>query len=281
MPKEPKNTKPKSRQYRPSTIRRLDTLSGGQCAAQNCSNKLVARDEATIISEICHIEAASPEGPRYNPKMTDDDRRHFTNLILLCFECHNIIDNKENESEYPVSLLKEWKRQHEDLVSQKMFQNSTSNLQLAISKIASASFADNENGNNGSQSPFDIEAKISFNAIVRNYALINEYKAYYAKINTLYEELEYQGSFEKEKLLRNVRHLYLKTKGKYVSDPKNPMPEIRTNADNILDDIQDSLLEAIYPGSSQEDGTSFAVSIIMVDAFMRCKIMEEPILPWS
>ena len=100
----------KARQYKPSTIRRLDTLSGNRCYATNCNKKLIAEDGKTIVSKICHIQAASKNGPRYNPNMTDDERRAFENLILLCDEHHSIIDNPENEKNYPVSLLQEWKK---------------------------------------------------------------------------------------------------------------------------------------------------------------------------
>ena len=49
-----KGTKDKSRQYKPSTVRRLDTLSGNECAHPNCSKKLIAEDGISIISKICH-----------------------------------------------------------------------------------------------------------------------------------------------------------------------------------------------------------------------------------
>ena len=93
-----------------STVKRLCTLSGNQCAAPGCTKSLIARDGKTIVSKICHIEAANENGPRFNPGMEDDERRHFDNLILLCDECHRMIDNQENEKKYPVVLLKEWKK---------------------------------------------------------------------------------------------------------------------------------------------------------------------------
>ena len=96
----------KARQYKPSTIRRLDTLSANQCAEPNCNRMLVAEDGVSIVSKICHIEAASINGPRYNPNTTDDQRRSFDNLILLCDEHHTIIDNNENQSIYSQSNLK-------------------------------------------------------------------------------------------------------------------------------------------------------------------------------
>ena len=266
----------KARKYKPSTIRRLDTLSGNECASPECSRSLIARDNESIISKICHIEAASENGPRYNPNMTDDERRHFNNLILLCDECHTIIDNKENEENYPVSILREWKSNHESKRLNSLSANY-SLLRLAIDAISSAEFDEAEDYNSSNPVAFNIEDKISHNAVKRNKTLLDEYKVYYTKINSLYAELEEQGSFKKENLLRNIRRLYVKTKGRYINDSPDPMAIIRENADNIIEDIEDCLIQSLenYPANMSED-ISFGVSVIMVDAFMRCRILEEP-----
>ncbi len=207
-------TKVKARQYKPSTIRRLDTLSGNECAHPNCSKSLIASDGISIISKICHIEAASRDGARYNSAMTEDERRHYNNLILLCDEHHVIIDNKENELLYPPSLLHEWKRNHESKQKDKLAKNR-SLLSLAINAIAAEDFELSLNHQNSNTNPFKIKDKISHNSIKRNKVLIEEYKVYHAKISVLYDELELQGSFKKEKLLRNIRQLYLIIKGNY------------------------------------------------------------------
>jgi hypothetical protein len=67
-----------ARNYTRKTIRKLDTLSGNRCAAPECGRVLIARDETSITSKICHIEAASDNGPRYNPSMTDKDEHIMT-----------------------------------------------------------------------------------------------------------------------------------------------------------------------------------------------------------
>ncbi len=269
----------KARQYKPSTVRRLDTLSGNECAAPDCNKPLVARDKTSIVSKICHIEAASSNGPRFNPDMDDDDRRHYNNLILLCDECHSIIDNKENENEYPVDLLKEWKLLHETKQLERL-NNKSSLLKLAINAIANADFDDVTDINMKSSNVFDIQDKIDHNCIVRNKFLIEDYKIYYTKIATLYSELESQGSFKKENLLRNIRKIYLKTKGKYVDAHTNSLQCVKKNADNIIEDIEEKLLNScdIHQSSVQED-ISFGISVVMVDAFMRCKILEVPPKP--
>jgi len=266
----------KARQYKPSTVRRLDTLSGNQCAAPNCDRPLIARDNESITSKICHIEAASKNGPRYNPNMTDDERRHFNNLVLLCDECHTIIDNKENEKLYPIELLKEWKSSHESIMLN-VLSTDFSLLSMAVDSIANATFDDFGENDTKNYNAFAIDKKIDFNAVKRNKALIDEYKIYYGKISSLYDELEQQGSFKKERLLRNVRTLYLKTKGNYVGDSADPMLVITENADNIIEDIEDTLITASEATKSRsKEDISFGITIILVDAFMRCKILEEP-----
>ncbi len=269
--------KEKARQYKPSTIKRLHTLSGNQCAAPDCTTPLIARDGETIVSKICHIEAANENGPRFNPDMEDDEKRHFNNLLLLCDECHKIIDNKENEHKYPVILLKEWKKNHESKQLNRLNSN-TSLLKLAINAIADAEFDNNYYKDDKTSSPFNIEDKINYNAIKRNKSLIEEYKIFYTKINSLYNELEVQGSFKKEKLLRTIRLLYVKAKGTYVGSHDNPMEVIRANADNIIEDVENKLLELAEKDKEHySEDISFGISIIMVDAFMRCKILEEPV----
>jgi hypothetical protein len=266
----------KARQYKPTTVRRLDTLSRNQCAEPNCNKPLIAKDGETIISKICHIEAASVGGARYRTNMTDDERRHFNNLILLCDECHSIIDNLENESKYPVSLLKEWKKNHESKQLD-LLKRNPSLLGIAINAIADLDFDITSQPENESLNTYNPAIKIKYNSIKRNITLIEEYKVFYSKVNALYDELEYQGSFKKENLLRNIKHIYLKIKGKYTDGKANAIDIIQENSDNIIEDIQEELLKIIEPDNNHyvEDIT-FGISIIMVDAFIRCKILEEP-----
>ena len=265
---------PGPRDYKPTTTRRLDTLSGNQCAKPGCSKQLIAEDGQSIISKICHIEAAGSKGTRYNSDMNDDDRRHYNNLILLCDEHHTIIDNRDNEDQYPVELLQEWKRDHESKNLGTQLIRNPSLLAMAVVAIADIDFDESYDAEDSSES-FSIENKISYNAIKRNKALIEEYKQYYGKLNIVYAEMERQGSFKKIRLLRHITNIYLKVKGVYVGNAPDSMAIIRENADNIIDAIRDELFEIVIKTASHEDAV-FGVDIIMIDAFMRCKILEEP-----
>ena len=265
----------KARQYKPSTIRRLDILSGNECSAPDCTNKLIARDGQTIVSKICHIEAASINGPRFNSDMTDDERRHFDNLILLCDECHSIIDNPENESDYPVELLKDWKKEHEGKRQYSILTQRTSLLDSAIRAISDFEFDDDSDKLEVPKAFKPID-KIVYNSVKRNKNLIQEYSVFFPKINAIYEELESQGSFRKEKLLRNIKMLYSRIKGVYVADSDDELKIIQENADNIIEDIENQLLQMVDNNSSTKEDIAFALPVIIVDAFLRCKILENP-----
>jgi hypothetical protein len=271
--------KDKARQYKPSSIRRLDTLSGNECAHPNCTKKLIAEDGISIISKICHIAAASKEGPRYDKNMTDDERRSFDNLILLCDEHHVIIDNKENESQYPTSLLKEWKQNHEkkifELISSK---NLLSKNPLALNKVINvigSKMNDILDLPEAINAP-NTEIKISYNNIKRYDSVIREFAPYQVKLNSIYEVIEKEGSTKKELVLHNIKRIYIGVRSAYSN-----IEEIRDNADIIIDKIIEIIWEKIESAPNKlndldQETIDFSLMIIVVDAFMRCNILEEP-----
>jgi hypothetical protein len=99
-------------------IKRLFARSGNRCAFPGCPEALVRVD--TIVGEICHIKAASPNGPRYDEHQTDADRQSETNLILLCANHHKMVDTSPDI--YTVNWLLSVKAQHE--AGQKTMPNS-------------------------------------------------------------------------------------------------------------------------------------------------------------
>lgn len=91
---------------------RLFAASGGYCQNPDCNIALFESiDENEFhIAEMAHIFSASDEGPRADNKMTEEDRGHFDNLILLCPTCHTKIDKAE--SSYPDKKIILWKQDH-------------------------------------------------------------------------------------------------------------------------------------------------------------------------
>ncbi len=202
--------------------------------------------------------------------MTDDERRHYNNLILLCDECHTVIDNPSNEDLYPVSILKEWKQIHEIKAKSKVLKQPRI-LNQAINSIADLSFGEYYSDNSSFDSlDFQIDDKIEYNFLHRNREVIKDHAVYYPRINRLYEELEFQGSFKKQKLLMIIYQIYLKIKGRY---PENGR---REKGDDIFEAIENEIITKIEESESHPDDVDLAIPIILVDAFMRCKILEKP-----
>ena len=73
-------------------LRELYIKSGNECAYPGCHNVLVD-ENGKFVGEVCHIEAAMPGGERFNPNMTNEDRRSFGNLMLMCHHHHVVTDD--------------------------------------------------------------------------------------------------------------------------------------------------------------------------------------------
>lgn len=91
------------------TLRELFLKSGNLCAFPECTN-LMMNASGVFIGQICHIEAAEKGGERFNPFMSNEERRQFDNLMLMCYEHHQVTNDV---SVYTVERLKSMKLQHE------------------------------------------------------------------------------------------------------------------------------------------------------------------------
>ncbi len=58
---------------------------------------------------MAHIFAANDKGPRGNAKLTENERGAYDNLILLCANCHTMIDKAS--SDFPDAMIRRWKRE--------------------------------------------------------------------------------------------------------------------------------------------------------------------------
>lgn len=90
-------------------LRALFARSGNQCAFPGCTHILIDEDNQ-FIAQVCHIEAALTGGERYNPNMSDEQRRSYENLVIFCYPHHIKTDDV---NKYPVERLSQIKRDHE------------------------------------------------------------------------------------------------------------------------------------------------------------------------
>jgi len=117
----PNRTSPKSHRkpniarlkIKTATLKALFLASGNRCAFPSCKRAL-RNQRGKLVIEICHIEAANEDGPRFNSEQSDEERRHYDNLILLCPTHH---EETHDEGAYSADDLREMKRDHESRIA--------------------------------------------------------------------------------------------------------------------------------------------------------------------
>jgi len=94
------------------TKERLAKRAGCICANPTCKKPTYFAklgDDGFVNSGIAaHITSAAPDGPRYDPNLTSEERRNQANGIWLCILCAKVIDS--DVKHYTVEMLREWKK---------------------------------------------------------------------------------------------------------------------------------------------------------------------------
>jgi hypothetical protein len=123
MKEVPKRLKPTA-----ETIKFLLLRSGNQCAFLGCEHPIFD-DSDRLVAQCCHIEAALPEGERFNEFASNELRRDRSNLMFLCYDHHVETDD---EGKFTTRVMKKMKLDHESKFSGK-------EIQVSKSQIASVS----------------------------------------------------------------------------------------------------------------------------------------------
>ena len=94
------------------TQRRLFAASAGYCQNPGCANELFVdvSGKSIHIAEMAHVFAANDGGPRARSELSDQERGAFENLVMLCANCHTVVD-KAPEA-FPDNMMLRWKREH-------------------------------------------------------------------------------------------------------------------------------------------------------------------------
>lgn len=92
------------------TLTLLFSLSGNVCAFPECTRSLFHEDN-TFVGQVCHIESANEGGERFNADSSNEERRLFSNLMVMCYEHHKVTDNVEV---YPTQRMRQIKAEHEN-----------------------------------------------------------------------------------------------------------------------------------------------------------------------
>ena len=111
---------------------RLFSDSAGHCHRPECRRPLFSEEGQADyhIAEMAHILAANDGGPRAAPELAEESRASYCNLILLCPNCHTMIDKCPDQ--FPDAVLREWKLHHKSLIYEAMGVQTVSSRNEAL-----------------------------------------------------------------------------------------------------------------------------------------------------
>lgn len=101
-----------------NTTRQLWSQCGGFCQNPKCNRHLFRSVEGDVVSiaNVAHIVGHGSAGPRSDYDLAEYiEKDGIANLIMLCLECHKVVD--ELESKFSVEEMLAWKRSHAEKIT--------------------------------------------------------------------------------------------------------------------------------------------------------------------
>ncbi|PKQ64637.1 hypothetical protein BZG01_13975 [Labilibaculum manganireducens] len=140
-----------------------------------------------------------------------------------------------------------------------------SNLASVINILSKETWDDSNKSD--SVNSFEIDRKISFNDLIDSKGIIDEYCVYYKKVDEKYSEFDTYGKNKSISVLSTIRKEYIKVKTIGNSD---------LTFLTVVEKVRDKILESPNFIEIPIDELELCVDILVVDAFIRCKIFENP-----
>lgn len=114
---------------------------------------------------------------------------------------------------------------------------------------------------------FEIDRKITHNNLNSAKIIIDDYSLHYSRVDKIYTEFDSQGSNKSSSVLSTIRQEYAKLKSSLTDD------ELFFN---IVSKVQEKVLNSSNYTSIPFDELELCINMLVVDAFIRCKIFENP-----
>jgi len=200
-------------------------------------------------------------------------KKRFSNPHALAFDPHQDIYDVRSILDIVTGL--EIERQNEicQLIKQELgteeppqIPTLTTNLANIINVLAQEDWSHSPT----STKPFDIEQKIQHNKLRSAKTIIGDYKIHHTRVDKIYSDFDAQGINKSISVLDAVRRCYITHSSQYDID----------DTDRVFDKIVGSLCEKVMGSANYtpiaHEELELCVNILVVDAFIRCKIFEPP-----
>jgi hypothetical protein len=114
---------------------------------------------------------------------------------------------------------------------------------------------------------FEIDRKISHNKLNAAKVIIDDYTVHYGRVDKIYTEFDSQGSNKSSSVLSTIRQEYAKAKNNLTDDQLFFA---------VISKVEEKILNSSNYTSIPFDELELCINILVVDAFIRCKIFENP-----
>jgi len=210
----------------------------------------IAKDSKDLIELLEKKDYKNQHNISFNPRSDIYDIASILNTVLLAD-----IDKQKNIYQF----IKKELGNKVDIVK------LDSNLATIINVLAKEDW--DETNQYDEVNSFEIERKITHNNLSSAKSLIKEYSIYYGRIDAKYTEFDNIGNNKSNSVLATIKRVYIKLKN-------------HTNADEVFFNTADAILNKIIESTNYIqipiDELELCVDILIVDAFIRCKIFENP-----
>ena len=116
--------------------------------------------------------------------------------------------------------------------------------------------------------PYDPEVKISYNQLNTAKVLIDDYKIHYPRIDKIYSDFNKQGVNKSISILNGIRSEYIIALGTGISPDQCFF--------SIIEKVIQKIRASANYTSTPDEELALCVQILVVDAFIRCKIFKNP-----
>jgi hypothetical protein len=114
---------------------------------------------------------------------------------------------------------------------------------------------------------FEIDRKISYNNLNAAKVIIDDYSVHYGRVDKIYTEFDSQGSNKSSSVLSTIRQEYAKAKINLTDDQLFFY---------VISKVEEKILNSSNYTIIPFDELELCINILVVDAFIRCKIFENP-----
>jgi len=116
--------------------------------------------------------------------------------------------------------------------------------------------------------PFEIEKKIEFNDLHNSRDIIDEYHIHNSKVARIYADYDREGSNKSLAVLNAIKRFYVNHKAQLSDDAL---------FDKVIECVLERVRESTNFSALPIEELELCVSILVVDAFLRCKIFKNPV----